>query len=77
MGVWNFHRLNYWSVFNPPFKSMNITPPKKKREKTVQISTRVPISVSVKIKNRADQLYQGKTAMAAREILCNATKDLP
>ena len=49
----------------------------KKKEKTVQISTRVPISVGTKIKAQADQRFQGKTAMAARELLLNATKDLP
>jgi hypothetical protein len=50
---------------------------KNKKEKTVQISTRVPISVNTKIKAQADQRFHGKLAMAAREILCNATKDLP
>jgi len=52
-------------------------PVKKEIEKTVQISTSVPISIAAKIKIQADKLYQGKTSKAARELLCNATKDLP
>jgi len=53
------------------------TPAKPKKEKTVQISARVPASVNAKIKAEADRRFQGRLAMIAREILCSGAKDLP
>jgi hypothetical protein len=58
-------------------KTVIVKKEEKPKEKPFQISVTVPLEVGKKIQSRADKLYQGKLAMAARELLCNATKDLP